>query len=325
METQYLDAIERRIIYELENDCKISVSELGKRLGISKRMAEYHFHKLMKKRAIVSFVAIIDFSKLGFVNHEVWMQVRNAGAEKRKRFLDFLMSHPRVGWLAACGGKFDYAMSIMAEDTVTFADILRDIISQNPGVVLNYSINIATKIRSYPRTYMIDSRSESRKGRLFFSGPPKKSRLDEKDVEILSVLSRNAKMTAIEVGKKVAMSPNAVRMRIQKLEAAKVIQGYKAIFQPSIIGIQNYEVLFTTEGLTAEKEMEMDMYCRSNPYVTLFISSVGRWDINLSVDVKDQQHLQDTLTGIRDRFGLIIKDFEYAPVLHVYKFNLGFF
>ncbi len=323
MET--LDAIERRIIYELENDCKLSVSELGSRLGISKRMAEYHLHKLMKKKAIVNFVAIIDFSKLGFVNHEVWMQTRNAPADKKKKFLDYLIAHPRVGYLAACGGKFDYVISIMAEDTVTFADILRDIISQNQGIVLSYSINIATKIRSYPRSYMLGGKTENRTGRLFFSGPPKKSRLDEKDVAILSVLSRNAKKTAIEIGKEVGMSPNAVRMRTQKLEAGKVIQGYKAIFQPSTIGIQNYEILFTTEGVTAEREAEMDAYCRSNPYVTLFISSIGRWDINLSVDVLDQQHLQDVITEIRDRFGSIIKDFEYAPVLHVYKFNLGVF
>ncbi len=320
-----LDVIERRIIYELEKDCKISVSELGQRLGISKRMAEYHLHKLIKKKAIVNFVAIVDFSKLGFVNHEVWMQIRNVAPEKKRKFLDFLLKHPRVGYLAACGGKFDYVVSIMAEDTVSFSDILREIISENPGVVLSYSINIATRIRSYPRTYMISGRSEGRSGSLFFSGPPRKSRLDEKDLAILSVLCRDAKKTAIEVGKEVDMSANAVRMRVQKLEAAKVIQGYKAIFQPSIIGIQNYEMLFTTEGVTAEKEAEMDAYCRMNPYVTLFMSCIGRWDINLSVDVKDQAHLQEVLTEIRDRFGPIIKDYEYTPILHVHKFNLGVF
>ncbi len=318
-----LDEIEKRIIYELESDCKVSVNELGKKLGISKRMVETRMQRLMKSKAILNFIAIVDFSKLGYVNHEVWIQVRHMQPEKRRKFLDSLVSHPRVGWLASCGGKFDYAFSIMAEDSVTFSDILRKILSDNPGIVQNYSITIATKIRSYPRSYLLEKRAQERPGGLFFSGPPQKMRLDRRDMAILSILAKDGKTPAVEIGRKIGMSTNAARMRVKKLETRGVIQGYKAIFQPSVMGIQNYEILITTEGVTAEKETEVDAYCRSNPFITLFMSCIGRWDIILSVDIETPQQLQQVLSEIRDRFGTVIKDFEYTPILHVYKFNLG--
>ncbi len=318
-----LDEIERRIIYELESDCKVSVNELGEKLGISKRMVETRMHKLIGNKAIVNFVAIVDFSKLGYVDHEVWVQVRHMQAEKKRKFLDSLISHPQVGWVASCGGKFDFAFSIMAEDSVTFSDILRKLLSDNPGIVQNYSISIATKIRSFPRTYLLQKPGIERKGALFFSGPPQKIKLDKKDIAILTILARDAKTPAVEIGRKIGMSTNAARMRVKRLETMKVIQGYKAIFQPSVIGIQNYEILITTEGITAEKEAEVDEYCRSNPHITLFMSCIGRWDINLSVDIDGPQQLQQTLSEIRDRFGPVIKDFEYTPILYVYKFNLG--
>jgi len=323
MRQHVLDEIERRIIYELESNCKVSVNELGKMLGISKRMVETRMHRLLGKKAIVNYVAIVDFSKLGYVDHEVWVQVRHMQAEKKRRFIDSLISHPQVGWVASCGGKFDYAFSIMAEDSVTFSDILRKLLSDNPGVVQNYSISIATKIRSYPRTYLLMKRGADRTGALFFSGPPHKSKLDRKDLAILAILAKDAKAPAIEIGRKIGMSTNAARMRVKKLEAMKVIQGYKAIFQPSVIGIQHYEILITTEGITAEKEAEFDGYCRSNPHITLFMTCIGRWDTNISVDIDGPQQLQQTLSEIRDRFGPVIKDFEYTPILHVYKFNLG--
>jgi Lrp/AsnC family leucine-responsive transcriptional regulator len=253
----------------------------------------------------------------------VWVQIRHMQPEKKRKFLESLSSHPRVGWLAACGGKFDFAFSIMAEDSVTFSNIMRKILSDNPGIVQNYSITIATKIRSYPRTYLLEKHKGERAGGLFSSGPPQRMRLDKKDMTILSILSRDAKTPAVEIGKKIGMSTNAARMRVKKLEEKKVIQGYKAIFQPSVIGIQNYEILITTEGITAEKEGEVDAYCRSNPYITLFMSCIGRWDITLSVDIEGPQQLQQVLSEIRDRFGPVIRDFEYTPILHVYKFNLG--
>lgn len=318
-----LDEIERRIIYELESDCKISISKLGGKLGISKRMIETRMHKLIGKKAIVNFIAIVDFSKLGYVDHEVWVQVRHMQAEKKRKFIDSLIMHPQVGWVASCGGKFDFAFSIMAEDSVTFSEILRKILSDNPGVVQNYSISIATKIRSFPRTYLLEKHASERAGALFFSGPPQKSRLDRKDLAILTILARDAKTPAIAIGRKIGMSTNAARMRVKKLEAMKVIEGYKAIFQPSVIGIQNYEILITTEGISAEKEEEFNAYCRSNPHITLFMTCIGRWDINISVDIDGPQQLQQTLSEIRDRFGSVIKDFEYTPILHVYKFNLG--
>ncbi|MCI0503754.1 AsnC family transcriptional regulator [Candidatus Micrarchaeota archaeon] len=323
MRQHTLDEIERRIIHELESNCKVSVNELGEKLGISKRMAETRMHKLIGKKAIVNFVAIVDFSKLGYVDHEVWVQIRHMNPEKKRKFLDSLVSHPQVGWVASCGGKFDYAFSVMAEDSVTFSEILRKILSDNPGIVQNYSVSIATKIRSYPRSYLLEKRGAERVGSLFFSGPPRKSKLDRKDLSILTILAKDAKTPAVEIGTKIGMSTNAARMRVKKLEAMGVIQGYKAIFQPSIIGIQNYEILITTEGITTEKEMEFDAYCRSNPHITLFMTCIGRWDILISVDIDGPQQLQQTLSEVRDRFGPVIKDFEYTPILHVYKFNLG--
>jgi Lrp/AsnC family leucine-responsive transcriptional regulator len=317
-----LDETERRIIHELEKDGKLSFRELGEKLGISKRMAEYYLKKLIRKKAIVSFVAIVDYSKLGFVNHEVWIQTGKVDQEKEERFLRYLVAHPRVGWVASCGGKFDYVISIMAENTVTFSDILRQIISENPGIFANYVITIGTKIRTYPRTYLLGKKNEEREGSLFFSGPPKAVELDKKDLAILAVLSSNAKTSALDLAKKIGMSGNSVRMRVKNLEQMGVIQGYKAIFQPSVIGNQNYELLFTTAGMSAENETEMDNYCRSNPYITLFISCIGRWDINLAVDVRDQQHFQKIIGEIRSRFGPMIKDFEYVPILHIHKFNL---
>jgi DNA-binding Lrp family transcriptional regulator len=317
-----LNELERRVIYELEKDCNISLKELGDKLGVSKRVAEYNLRSLVRKKAILNFVAIIDVSKLGFINHEVWMQTGHMTEEERVKFVRYLAAHPRISWVASCGGKFDYVISIMAEDAVTFSEILKGILAENPGLVTSYSITISTKIRTYPRSYMLGKGKEGREGRLFFSGPPKRENLDSTDLSILSVLSKNAKTTANEMSRIVGMSPGGVRMRIKSLEKSKVIEGYKAIFQPAVMGIQNYEILFSTAGISAENEARVDKYCTSNPYITLFIRCIGNFDMNLAADVRSQEHLKEIINDLKGALGSAINGMEIVPVLHVHKFSL---
>ncbi|HSB47502.1 MAG TPA: Lrp/AsnC family transcriptional regulator [Candidatus Bilamarchaeum sp.] len=320
--TVFLSELERRTIYELEKDCNISLKELGDKLGVSKRVAEYNMRSLIRKKAIVNFVAVIDVSKLGFINHEVWMQTGHMGQEKREAFVQYLVAHPRISWVASCGGKFDYVISIMAEDSVTFSEILKSILAQNPGLVTGYSITISTKIRTYPRSYMLGKGKEEREGSLFFSGLPNKEKLDATDLAILSVLSKNAKTTANEMSRIVGMSPGGVRMRIRSLEKSKVIEGYKAIFQPAVMGIQNYEILFSSAGLGADNEAKVDKYCKSNPYITLFIRCIGNFDMNLAADVRSQEHLKDIINDLKGAVGSAVQGIEIVPLLRVHKFSL---
>jgi Lrp/AsnC family transcriptional regulator, leucine-responsive regulatory protein len=60
--------------------------------------------------------------------------------------------------------------------------------------------------------------------------------LDELDTAILGYLERNGRATNYEVGEAVGLSASAASRRIQGLEAAGVIRGYRAIVDDRLLG-----------------------------------------------------------------------------------------
>lgn len=60
--------------------------------------------------------------------------------------------------------------------------------------------------------------------------------LDELDTAILRYLERNGRATNFEVGEEVGLSASAASRRIQALEAAGAIRGYRAVVDDRVLG-----------------------------------------------------------------------------------------
>ncbi|MEM7723265.1 MAG: Lrp/AsnC family transcriptional regulator [Pseudomonadota bacterium] len=63
------------------------------------------------------------------------------------------------------------------------------------------------------------------------------TKIDAKDHQILQVLSRDGRISNLDLAEKVALSPSACLRRVQALEADGVIAGYRAVFDPDRLGI----------------------------------------------------------------------------------------
>lgn len=61
--------------------------------------------------------------------------------------------------------------------------------------------------------------------------------MEEIDRKILSLLSRNGRMSFTELAKQAGLSVSAVHQRVRRLEADGVITGYAALFDPVVIGL----------------------------------------------------------------------------------------
>ena len=64
----------------------------------------------------------------------------------------------------------------------------------------------------------------------------KRTELDELDLSILRYLERNGRATNYEVGEAVGLSASAASRRIQALESAGTIRGYRAMVDDRLLG-----------------------------------------------------------------------------------------
>jgi Lrp/AsnC family leucine-responsive transcriptional regulator len=86
---------------------------------------------------------------------------------------------------------------------------------------------------------------------------------DDKDRQILRELSRDGRISNLALAERVALSPSATLRRVQALEAAGVIAGYRAVLDPAKLGVGF--VAYLAVGLKSHTKPEQAAFERRWP------------------------------------------------------------
>lgn len=78
--------------------------------------------------------------------------------------------------------------------------------------------------------------------------------LDRTDLHILAALQGEGRLTNVELAERVALSPSPCLRRVKRLEAAGVVQGYRAVLDREAVGL----------GLTVFVEIKAERHSREN-------------------------------------------------------------
>lgn len=314
-----IDTTDKKILYELELDCRRSLNEIAKKVRVSKQTLHYRIERLVKSGVITQFIAVLNVAKLGLINHEVWIQFEDLSQEKKNVFISFLVTHKNTRWVASCGGKIDLVIAIAAKNIVQFNTIMQEIVDIYPNHVKNYFVTVSLGYFTYPRSHLIGEKENNHYS--YLGGEPKLVSLDETEIKLLQLLSKNARYSVIELAKRAGITENTIRAKIKRLEKDGIIQTYSAIIQPTEFGMIHFEILATTQNLTKEKEKELETYCLLNPFVSYYLRSIGKYEVDLAFDATDQPHFQKTIIEFRSKFADVIKEFDFVYVLHHHKFD----
>ena len=87
------------------------------------------------------------------------------------------------------------------------------------------------------------------------------TKLDDIDHRILRELSRDARQTNLQLADLVGLSPSACLRRVQGLERAGVIRGYRAVLDPARLGIGF--VAYVTVGLGTHTKAAQEAFERA--------------------------------------------------------------
>ncbi len=85
--------------------------------------------------------------------------------------------------------------------------------------------------------------------------------MDDINSHILRELSRNGRIANLELAERVGLSPSACLRRVQELERAGVITGYRAVIDPAKLGLGF--VAYVTVGLNAHTKAAQEAFERA--------------------------------------------------------------
>lgn len=308
------------LLSELEDDARQPLSILAKKLKISQQLLSYRLQTLKKRKILGGYYTQINFPMLGYSKYRTLVRLSNYNQQKEKEILDYLMNHKNVQWIIECGGKWDFLINFIAKNVIQYDNFLRDFKNTFPRQVQNFDVFIVIEFIELGRAYFTKSRRQVKK-LSYFGRDYKQVKVDNTDLQIMNYLSENARITSVEIAKKIGVSPNTISSRIRNLIAKGVIRAFKPLVHLEYSGFMAYKLPLKFHNCTEKIENEIICYLKSDVRVVAIVKLIGQWDFEIEFEVDSRQSMLDLIRGFRDKFKDIIKEFELIPLFHEYKYN----
>ena len=132
--------------------------------------------------------------------------------------------------------------------------------------------------------------------------------LDETDLKLLKILSKNGRISGIELSKLLDISSSTVTRKIKRLEASGVIKGYLAIIDNEIFGKKARSALTIKLSGGVEINQILDELKQNEDICNIF-ETMGNYDILLTYCNRDESQIYEFIKKIRAMDGVMLVDF----------------
>ena len=317
--TNKLRNIERLVLSKLELDSRMPFSRLGKKIRKSQQQVSYTVNSLVEKGIIQKFYTLIDYSKLDVLHFRVYFKVDYIDEKKFEELVNYIISEPHTSGVVSCGGRYDLICTFFASNPSQFNKTLKAIMAEFPKQLKNYTILTTIVIRRFGNKYLLKNNSEIQEE--FIGGDREQEDIDKIDIMILNELSENARISSVELGKKLDLTPKTIIKRIKKLCEKKIILGFKPLLNKRKIDYISTLLLIRYHNLSSELENKLIGYLKVHPNVVTAVKTLGEWDIEIEIGVKGRTELRKIEMDIRQKFALLIQQIESIPLYKQYKKN----
>ncbi len=316
-----LDVKDRKILYELDVNARQSASEIGKKVGLSKQVVNYRINNLINNKIIQKFYAVYDTSKLGFTTYKIFIRLQKTDINIQNEIINYIENNQNVQFLISCDGMFDIAFNVLAQNALELYEIIKQFENKYGDYIAEKELVIMVFSSFFFRDYLIDKISLQIRKPMYFGSKSETVKIDDLNRKILHYLGLDARISITKIANNLKISPDAVALRIKKLEKAQIIQNYILLPDFSLLNQTSYKILFSLHNLTEEKEKAFFNYTKNQPNIWFHSKSLGKWDLEINMDVNNANEFREIMMEIKSKFSDIIKEYNTLQVSKVHKFN----
>ncbi len=140
---------------------------------------------------------------------------------------------------------------------------------------------------------------------------------DVKDKKILFELDINARQSNAKIGKKVRLSKEVVKYRIDRMMKSGLIARFCTIPNYFRLGMAKYKLYLRLKEMSKDKLEEIGQYFFKGKKTEWVVICTGRWDMIVSFIVHNINEFDDEVQGFMHRFSSHILDKATTTTLHI--------
>lgn len=312
-----LDLKDKKILFEMDFNARISYSQLSKKVGLSKQGAEYKVNNLGRKGLVEGFYPVINVPKLGYIYCRLLVTLQNSTKEKQEEIIEYLKSHKRVFWLFRMQGIYDLLIVIWAKSVAGFKDFIEELENRFGENIKRKTETITTDVIHFQHRYLLGTEKTKE---IHVKETSERIRIDDLDNKILNILCSSGRASLVEISAKLNESAKVIAYRIKRLEKKKLIEGYRPIINHNKIGYTYYKVFINLNRISNLELKKLKSYIKSDPLVIYIVEGIGLpGDLDIEIMVRSNQQLFDFIEGLKFKFPTMIGEYQTVIFMDTLK------
>tara|TARA_Y100000310_G_scaffold342814_1_gene447593 strand:+ start:9129 stop:10091 length:963 start_codon:yes stop_codon:yes gene_type:complete len=311
--------VERKLLYELDKDSRLSYRQLATKMGSKKTVVAYHFNRLLEEKMFWKFVPVISLTKLGIYSYKIYFQFQGLTKKEKEEMIQDLISDKHICWLASTTGAWDLCLGIYAKNVLEFSKVKNKLFHKYAPYVQNYAVSVIEDAFVFNRDYLLEGKRPRRK--FVFGGEVGEVKLDLKQKEILRLIRNNARYNISEISSKLNCTTKTTLTKIRDLEKKGVIQGYTTFLNINKLGLQFFKVSLYLQDHTEEEKTKLLTFAKSIPNVIHIIKSIGSWEIELEIEAEEIEDIYQIIEELKTKFPHTIKKTDITIINKEHKLD----
>lgn len=315
-----LDFKDKKILSLLAVNSRIPLTQLSKKVALSRDAVNYRIKNYEKKGVIQGYRTMVDISKLGYKANHLFIKLNNPPPEIEQKIVNKLIKYPFVRAVIKFCGNYDFEIAFVTRDTADLDKVLTKITADCSGSLQDYELLTIAKTfvtETFPLSF---SEPKIEQNIIKKKNNKLNNKTDEKDQEILKVISEDALLPLHEISGKVRLSADAVAYRIKNMVNSGLIIKFIPIINYASLSYNLHTLLLNINGLDEEKEKKLKTFLSNDKNTLWAVKTIGRLNVLIYLLVKNITDLQETVLSLRSLFPCQINHYEPLIAYEEYKY-----
>lgn len=315
--TPKLDHKDQHLLFELDRNSRQSLNDLARKTKLSRDVVAYRMKRLEEEGLIKKYITIIDFSKFRHHIIRLYLKLQTTTPELEEEMAQFFVQQNNTLTAYKIDGEYNLAVGFLVKDLHAYQQVWEEFLKKFKPYIASKNVSTFLDYIHYHRNYLVEKKLHDYTSLSTGSFIP--FQYDQKDIQLLNEIKEQARISLLELAKRLNMTPTGVKYKLKNLEKNKVIVAYKLLLDTAKLGYEYYKVDLELEDITIIPALKE--YITRHPNIIYRNITVGGSDFEFDCELKSQEDFYQLMDEIKALFPQKIRRYFYYKALKIYKYS----
>jgi DNA-binding Lrp family transcriptional regulator len=285
-----LDMKDRKILYELDLNCRQSNAQIGRKVGLKKDVVSYRIKRMQDDGIITYFWTAINTYKLGYEVIRIYIKFQDVSSNIKNEIIRYFVNCKNAWAVISLTGDIDFDVVLWVKDFSKFYQFWNKTLEHFGNYFKQQVISTLNNVIAYKKSYLFSNKNKKNNGELYrLSSGGDFFKIDEVDYQLLNIIAVNARIPLIELATKLRCSSQTVSYRINNLIKKDIIKAFRVNLDILKLGLKKFGICIYLKD-HSKKKLIQD-YLENSPNLEYIDEAIGWADIQYELVIENIDEL----------------------------------